>query len=154
MVLITNIGAFVSRANMFNVIKSGHGSWMFGSEPVNYMASPWPTVFTAMTVQRWRQITKHSNSCAELVLNSPELNKYYQPPWKKNINESMEETNRDRTDIDIMSAVYAMEKLITKNLLMLRICHVPVFNRLWTDLEASEAFDYSTEDFDTCWKGF
>ena len=152
-VLVTNIGAFVSSGNMFNVIKSGHGSWMFGSEAVNYMQSPWPTVFTAMTVQRWRQITKHSNSCAELVQNSPELIKYYQPPWKNNL-KSKEETNRDRTDIDIMMSVYAIEKLITRNLLMLRICLVPASNRIWTDLEASEAFDYSTEDFETCWKGW
>ena len=152
-VVIANVGVFVTKGNMFNVIKSGHGSWMFGSEAVNYMQSPWPTVFTAMTVQRWRQITKHSNSCAELVQNSPELIKYYQPPWKNNL-KSKEETNRDRTDIDIMMSVYAIEKLITRNLLMLRICLVPASNRIWTDLEASEAFDYSTEDFETCWKGW
>ena len=36
---------------------------------------------------------------------------------------------------------------------MLRICHSPAFNRVWTDLNASQAFDYSTQDFDTCWKG-
>ena len=36
---------------------------------------------------------------------------------------------------------------------MLRICHLPAFNRVWTDLNASQAFDYSTQDFDTCWKG-
>lgn len=150
-VLITNIGAFVSRANMFNVIKSGHGSWMFGSEAVTYMQSAWPTVFTAMTVQRWRQVTKHSNSCAELVENSPELRQYYQPPWSKNSNESQEVANR--TNIDIIMAVQAMEKLITRNLLKLRICHLPAFNKVWTDLGASEEFDYSTNDVDTCWKG-
>ena len=150
-VLVTNIGAFVSKGNMFNVIKSGHGSWMFASEAVNYMQSAWPTVFTAMTVQRWRQITKHSNSCSELVQNSPELRQYYQPPWSKNINGSQKLA--DRTNIDIMMAVSAMEKLITRSLLMLRICHLPAFNRVWTDLNASQAFDYSTQDFDTCWKG-
>ena len=36
-VLVTNVGAFVSKANMFNVIKSQHGSWMFGTEAVAYM---------------------------------------------------------------------------------------------------------------------
>ena len=158
-VLITNIGAFISRANMFNVIKSGHGSWMFGSEAVTYMQSAWPTVFTAMTVQRWRLITKHSNSCTELVRNSPELRQYYQPPWKTNLNGSKEEekatdrTNIDRHAIDIMSSVYAMEKLITRSLLMLKICHLPSFNKVWSDLDASVAFDYSTDDFSTCWKG-
>ena len=146
-VLLTNIGAFVSRANMFNVIKSGHGSWMFASEAPTYLQSAWPTVFTAMTVRRWRLITKHSNSCAELVENRPELRQYYQPPWKTNPNET------DRTNIDIMMSVYAMEKLITRNLLMLKICHLPAPNKVWTDLEASAAFDYSTRDFETCWKG-
>ena len=36
-VLVTNIGVFVSKANMFNVIKSRHGSWMFGTEAVTYL---------------------------------------------------------------------------------------------------------------------
>ena len=150
-VVIANVGVFVTKGNMFNVIKSGHGSWMFASEAVNYMQSAWPTVFTAMTVQRWRQITKHSNSCSELVQNSPELRQYYQPPWSKNINGSQKLA--DRTNIDIMMNVSAKVALITRSLLILRICHLPAFNRVWTDLNASQAFDYSTQDFDTCWKG-
>ena len=107
-VVIANVGVFVTKGNMFNVIKSGHGSWMFGTEAVYYMQRPWPTVFTAMTVERWRLITLNSNSCAQLVQKSPFLVKHYQPPWLEKVNGSKLE-NPNNTDIDIMMSVYAME---------------------------------------------
>ena len=107
-VVIANVGVFVTKGNMFNVIKSGLGSWMFGTEAVSYIHRPWPTVFTAMTVERWRLITLNSNSCAQLVQKSPFFEKHYQPPWLQKVNGSKLE-NPNNTDIDIMMSVYAME---------------------------------------------
>ena len=52
-----------------------------------------------------------------------------------------------------MMAVYAMEKLITRNLLKLQICSVPGGNKVWSELGVSDHYDLSTVDIDTCWKG-
>ena len=52
-----------------------------------------------------------------------------------------------------MMAVYAMEKLITRNLLKLQICSVPGSNKVWSELGVSDHYDLSTVDIDTCWKG-
>ena len=36
---------------------------------------------------------------------------------------------------------------------MLKICKIPEFNPVWTDLDVSQYFESATNDFHTCWKG-
>ena len=135
----------------FDILSSGRLAYSFHSHDSGEVAVC-RSVLQLLSSSRWKLLTGDSKSCSELVEKNPILSEYYQPPWLKNINVTSDD-DPDTTDIDMMMAVYAMEKLITRNLLMLRICSVPGNNKVWSELGVSEHYDFSTDDIETCWKG-
>ena len=137
-VVLSNVGAFLSKGEIMNVLQSGHQTWMFNAEAVFYGHQPFPTNFIAMTVEKWRTITYDSQSCSELVRRDDHIAKEYEPPEGK---------------IDIMMAVGTLEKFITRRSLLLGHCTVPDWNQVWTSLGAEAGFNPNYFDRDVCWKG-
>jgi len=84
-IVLTHTAVFLATGSIFNVLKTGHETWLYGHEGVAYnLGFPWPTVFTAMTVRRWKLITNNTNSCTNLVSQNPKLwSEFYVPPWKE-----------------------------------------------------------------------
>ena len=80
----------------------GHGTWFYGSEAVFYLGHPWPTTFTAMTVDRWRKINDDAETCQDLVARNPILKQFY---------------GDNITDVNIMRGVRAAEMFITHRLI-------------------------------------
>lgn len=153
-VMLTNVGAYLSKGEILNVLQSGHDTWMFNAEAVLYGHQPFPTNFIAMTVEKWKTITFNSLSCSDLVARDPHLVADYKPPWVVYREEEPgNSTDVDTRDIDIMMAVGAVEKFITRRSLMLRHCTVPDWNQVWISLGAEAGFDPNFFDRDVCWKG-
>jgi len=152
-VMVANIGGFLSKGELLNVLKSGHNTWMFNGEAIFYGHQPFPTNFVAMTVEKWKTITYNSRSCEELVQKDSHIRKDYEPNWVVKKNAANESSVIDTKDIDIMMAVVAMERFITRRALLLRHCTIPDWNRAWAELEAEAGFDPNFFDRSTCWKG-
>ena len=115
-IILSHIAVFLTKPHIFNVLQSGHETWMFGSEPVFYnLGMSWPTVFTAMTVRRWRHVTNNSRSCAEVVHNHQDIfNQFYNPPWREAIKRNETDLSKiSNTNINIMEGVVAGEKFVT-----------------------------------------
>ena len=114
-IVISHVGAFLSKPHMFNVLQSPHQTWFFRSEAPFYLDRSWETTFTAMTARRWRQVTDEASSCSELVSKqNAVLSKLYNPPWKRARDANSSDTRQtSRTNIEIMQGVAAAEKFIT-----------------------------------------
>ena len=114
-IVISHVGAFLSKPYIFNVLQSPHQTWFFRSEAPFYLDQSWETTFTAMTARRWRQITDEASSCSELVSKqNVVLSKLYFPPWKQAQDANSSDTEQtSSTNIDIMQGVAAAEKFIT-----------------------------------------
>jgi len=137
-VVISNVGAFLSKGEIMNVLQSGHKTWMFNAEAVFYGHQPFPTNFIAMTVDKWKTITYDSQSCSELVNKDDHIGKEYETP---------------EGHTEIMLAVTTMEKFITRRSLLLGHCTVPDWNNVWSSLGAEAGFNPNLFDRDVCWKG-
>lgn len=114
-IVISHVGAFLSKPYIFNVLQSPHETWFFRSEAPFYLDRSWETTFTAMTVRRWRQVTDGASSCSEIVSKqNVVLSKLYNPPWKKARDANSSDTGKTSgTNIEIMQGVAAAEKFIT-----------------------------------------
>ena len=114
-IVISHVGAFLSKPYIFNVLQSPHQTWFFRSEAPFYLDQSWETTFTAMTARRWRQITDEASSCSELVSkHNVVLSKLYFPPWKQAQDANSSDTEQtSSTNINIMQGVAAAEKFIT-----------------------------------------
>jgi len=149
-VVLTNIGSFLSKGEILNVLQSGHKTWMYNAEAVFYGGQPFPTSFIAMTVENWKTTTYNSNSCSELLDKDSHISDDYKPPWVVKMEESKE---FKLTDIDVAMGFITMEKFILRRALLLKHCTVPGWNAVWGNLEAEEGYDPNFFDLDTCWKG-
>jgi len=155
-IVLTHTAVFLATGSIFNVLKTGHETWLYGHEGVAYnLGFPWPTVFTAMTVRRWKLITNNTNSCTNLVSQNPKLwSEFYVPPWKEAMNRN--ETNSTsalRTNIRIIDGWVAAEKFTTHRLLQTTICYIPGYLKTWSSVKAEKYFDMTVDDVYTCWKG-
>ena len=114
-IIISHVGAFLSKPHIFNVLQSPHQTWFFRSEAPFYLDRSWETTLTAMTVRRWRQVTDGASSCDEIVSkHNVVLSKLYNPPWKKARDANSSDTGKTSvTNIEIMQGVAAAEKFIT-----------------------------------------
>ena len=95
----------------------GHGVWLYSHESVGYNIGVWPTVFTGMTVARWRQVTSGAGTCQDLVTRHSDLfSSFYNPPWKQARENNQTRNNATLTskqNIHIIEGVWAAEKFVS-----------------------------------------